>query len=324
MTLSRSALLGCALVLSACGGTPPPAAPAPDVTLTATPAHLGASGSVTLTASVTGGAATVSFYRDGALLGTDATAPYTWTDPVRVQAAGTVHYRAVAGDAAGRRAEAAADVTLRLEQIAGTVQEARAGTGPGGQPTLALVPWTGGSGTFSLSAFAPGREPLVLSVPLAADGSFRLDLPTPAPGQLQPFAPAPETSCAGTVTASDPAAQGVSPLTTVEADRSGLVRPLRLVAATEQGVTLASAMLVYVDRPLTLRGTALCLIQTETYDNLALQPGWNEVSVTEAYVRGSGISYTYRNADVPDNWVYVPPDGLGFQSLNAPRSHLFR
>lgn len=326
MTLKSrvAALLGCALVLAACAG-PSPAAPG--LSLTASPGHLSASGPVTLTASVTGGAASVSFYRNGALLGVDTSAPYTWTDAVRVPSAGTIHYRAVAEDRSGHRAEATADVILSLEEIAGTIREGQVQAGADGAASLALTPWTGGVGTFSITAFASGREPLVLSVPLSGDGTFRLALPTPTPDQLQPFDFS-GASCANTVTVSDPAARGVSPLTTVEAGKSGLVRPLALLGATEQEIEAESAMLVYVDRLLTLKGTAVCLFQTETYDNLTLQPGWNEVQVAERYVRGVGISYTYSNAAVPDNWVYVDISSdlgsLGLPRLKAPGPRLFR
>lgn len=112
--------LSLALLLTACGTSPPTSTDttAPTVSLTATPTSLTAAGSVTLTATASDdtGVTQVNFYRGGTLLGSDTTAPYTLTDSVTSSNNGTLSYTATATDAAGNSATSAqATVTVNID-----------------------------------------------------------------------------------------------------------------------------------------------------------------------------------------------------------------
>ncbi|MDK2012008.1 MULTISPECIES: glycosyl hydrolase family 18 protein [unclassified Deinococcus] len=89
---------------------------APTVNLTASPTAVTAAGNVTLSAAASDnvGVSKVEFYAGGTLLGTDTTAPYSWTDAVTSAQNGTRTYAARAFDAAGNSTSASASVTVNI------------------------------------------------------------------------------------------------------------------------------------------------------------------------------------------------------------------
>lgn len=103
-----------------CDGAPPPSGDttAPNVSLNASPSSLSAAGTITLSASASDnvGVSKVEFYRNGALLGTDTSAPYNASDNFSSSAQnGTYSYTAKAFDAAGNtKTSSAASVTVNI------------------------------------------------------------------------------------------------------------------------------------------------------------------------------------------------------------------
>ena len=108
------------LLLAACNTATPGPDPVladttvPTIALTAAPASVSAGSSVTLTATASDnvGVTSVKFYRGDTLLATDTAAPYEYTQATTAADAGTLGFKAVASDAAGNTASAAASVTV--------------------------------------------------------------------------------------------------------------------------------------------------------------------------------------------------------------------
>ena len=96
---------------------PQPAADttAPTIGLQAAPASVSVGSSVTLTATASDnvGVTSVKFYRGDTLLATDTTAPYEYTQATTASDVGSLSFKAVASDAAGNTASAAASVTVK-------------------------------------------------------------------------------------------------------------------------------------------------------------------------------------------------------------------
>ncbi|GGL70403.1 hypothetical protein GCM10010840_05620 [Deinococcus aerolatus] len=90
---------------------------APTVKLTAAPSTVTTAGPVTLTADATDDVdvVKVTFYRGATEIGSDTTAPYTFSDSVTAANNGSVVYRAVAVDAAGKSGESTATVTVNID-----------------------------------------------------------------------------------------------------------------------------------------------------------------------------------------------------------------
>ncbi|WP_237724758.1 Ig-like domain-containing protein [Deinococcus alpinitundrae] len=84
------------------------------ISLLAAPASVSAGSSVILTATASDnvGVSSVKFYRDDTLLATDTSAPYEYTQVTTAADVGTLGFKAVASDAAGNTASAAASVTV--------------------------------------------------------------------------------------------------------------------------------------------------------------------------------------------------------------------
>ncbi len=96
---------------------------APTVKLTAAPSTVTTAGPVTLTADATDDVdvVKVTFYRGATEIGSDTTAPYTFSDSVTAANNGSVVYRAVAVDAAGKSGESTATVTINIDVTKPTV-----------------------------------------------------------------------------------------------------------------------------------------------------------------------------------------------------------
>ena len=90
---------------------------APTVKLTAAPSTVTTAGPVTLIADATDDVdvVKVTFYRGSTEIGSDTTAPYTFSDSVTAANNGSVVYRAVAVDAAGKSGESTATVTVNID-----------------------------------------------------------------------------------------------------------------------------------------------------------------------------------------------------------------
>lgn len=107
------------LFLAACN-TSQPAKPAADTTkpavsLSASPASVSVGATVTLsaTASDNVSVSSVKFYRGDTLLATDTTAPYEYALTTTVSDVGTLSFKAVASDAAGNTADASTTATVK-------------------------------------------------------------------------------------------------------------------------------------------------------------------------------------------------------------------
>ncbi|SET20076.1 Ig-like domain-containing protein [Stigmatella erecta] len=119
-----SGLSACTINGYSCDGGQPPTDPndktAPTVSLSASPTRLTSAGSVVLTAPASDnvGVARVEFYKNGTLLSTDTTSPYSVSDGFSSSAQnGTYSYTAKAFDGAGNSAtSSAASVTVALPQ----------------------------------------------------------------------------------------------------------------------------------------------------------------------------------------------------------------
>ena len=108
-------------LLAACGGggsggNPLPAADTtvPSVTLSASQTGTSTTVNLTVTASDNVGVTKVEFYRGSSLIGSDTSAPYTFTDTVTRADVGTVAYSARASDAAGNVGNAAQQLNVNI------------------------------------------------------------------------------------------------------------------------------------------------------------------------------------------------------------------
>ncbi|WP_257456587.1 glycosyl hydrolase family 18 protein [Archangium lipolyticum] len=119
-TGTYSGISSCTINGYSCGGSvPPPVDPTPPtVSLSASPANLTSPGSVSLSAPATDnvGVTKVEFYRNGVLLSTDTSSPFTASDSFSsFSQNGTYGYTAKAHDAAGNTATSSvASVTVSI------------------------------------------------------------------------------------------------------------------------------------------------------------------------------------------------------------------
>lgn len=139
--------LSLALLLAACDTTSDTTAPT--VSLTASPTTLTAAGSVTLTATAsdTSGIASVKFYRDGTLINTDTTSPYTYTDTI--SSSGTYSYTAVATDASSNANTATSSAASVTATISGSTDTTAPTVSLAASPTTLTA-----AGTVTLTATA--------------------------------------------------------------------------------------------------------------------------------------------------------------------------
>lgn len=234
------------------------------------------------------------------------------------------------------------DVPSNLTNVSGTVVEGSLGASSNGALTLTTSPWTGGAG-FVRAYTAEGDGPQnVVTTPLAADGKFSLNLPTPAAGTLSTFAADEfndeEDDCTGTVTVSTNEAQSAALVIGAEgATKKGGISPLSVKSTVDSagkvtGYEFTLGQLRYVDRGLTIKGTQTCQNGSDAFKgdiDASLQKGWNKVSLTvQLSVQGAVTGLVVRSGSYPDNWVFLNGSSaspLGVQSLKAlEKFSLFR
>lgn len=310
-------LLAAGLLLVACDSTSaprPPVSYAPEVTLNSDPVTDPQRVDLRATVTARDAVERVAFYRDGKLLGEDREAPYTWTD--RIEDGVTYTYQAYAYDVAGRRGESNFyDVTQRpnLESVSGQLYDFTSLTAP-----AEVKPWSGGAGTAEL--LAGGQS--VQKAPLAADGTFALDLKQAPQSGWLPASPQSLVTllglsgCQGEARGSDPAARLVPAQVRVTAGKSGQAVPFKVLPPTQAGNAqlnyFSLGTLVYADRAVSLTGRLTCSAgQSRTVVNfqLPLQKGWNKV--TQQITQPSGAALPSQisfasNFPQPEQWVLVP------------------
>lgn len=310
-------LLAAGLLLVACDSTSaprPPVSYAPEVTLSSDPVTDPQRVDLRATVTARDAVERVAFYRDGKLLGEDREAPYTWTD--RIEDGVTYTYQAYAYDVAGRRGVSDYyDVrqSPALESVSGQLYDFTSLTAP-----AEVKPWSGGAGKMDL--VAGGQT--VQKAPLAADGTFALDLKQAPQSGWLPASPQSLVTllglsgCQGEARGSDPAARLVPAQVRVTAGKSGQAVPFKVLPPTQAGNAqlnyFSLGTLVYADRAVSLTGRLTCPAgqsRTVVDFQLPLQKGWNKV--TQQITKPSGAALPSQisfasNFPQPEQWVLVP------------------
>lgn len=299
------------LLLTACGGLSD--RPAINLGL-GTPLNQSQPGAIHLKADVRGDSdiTQVAFWQGTRSLGVDTTAPYEMTD--QQNASGTYRYRAVATDAAGAQAEALLDITLQIptgiQSVTGKVVEFANLTTSG----LTTRAWTGGAG--KLTAALPSSP--VAETTLNADGSFNLSLPaTVTTAHLAALGTSnlglPECSTPPNI--SNAGVLGAVAKVSVTATKTGSALPLTYTVTTANGTpkewTTKVGSLVYVDRPVSITGSATCklsgTLNASVNFMVSLVPGWNKVTIGSEVNTTGSVSGMVTSGDLPsNNWVYAP------------------
>lgn len=299
-TPSLAALfLGLTLALTACP-QPGPAPITPSLSSSATNVQGGTA--VTITATNFSGTPTFSVAPANA--GTLTTNGNTATFTPNAAFTGIVTITATNGTETSSVAINVTASASTVTSFTGTLLEAQ------GQNA---VPWTRGAGTltapsgFGNFTFGNGN--------VTSNGAFTVNLAAPAANQLFAF----ETSCAGTITVSDPAARG----NTVESVgvTAGAFRGVGFAYDFDRNVptnTIPSGGYYYANRPVTVSGTETCAADgySVTYNNLVLQQGWNPVRIDVVINSATNTTYVYSNAAVPSDWIVTPSQA---QPLATPR-----
>lgn len=183
--------------------------------------------------------------------------------------------------------------------------------------TLPAKTWTGGTGIVKGYV----NDTVLTSGTLNANGSFSLNLPTPADTQLEtvngnePIVPSTsDEQCSNnSMKVSDANARTVS--LDLEASVNNQDTDLTNITTTVKGQTVQGkvGMFVYSDRPTKFTGTMTCTTTsegykvTETYNmNVSLGKGWNKVT-TDVNTQTSGntmqTNLTVSSGNLPtDKW----------------------
>ncbi|GEM45221.1 Ig-like domain-containing protein [Deinococcus cellulosilyticus] len=278
----------------------------PTITLQANQTTFNEAGQLVLTADAQDnvGVSKVEFYKDGTLVATDPSAPYTLEEWISSE--GTFNYTAKVFDTAGRLASSngvQVTSTVKIEALKGFYDQQ-------------IQEWPADAGLTGkvLGEVSSRKDPPspLSSGAVNAQGKFSLDLPAPASSQLAALGtPTFPAECTSDVKVTDPEVLVATLNTSVLLE--GASQPIAIWASTVKQPNLGGTGYIpfYADQDVTFTGTVNCQPPTfypyekETYD-VHLKKGWNLVAVT--YTGPLEVSFT-STTSVPADlkwWLSAP------------------
>lgn len=231
-----------------------------------------------------------------------------------------------------------------LKTVSGTVVEDDT---PEDSFKVVTKPWTGGAGNVMGSYVAASAPSAVKLGNVAVDGTFSATVPSTVDAALlSEFSSEVNEGCTGNLNVSDKKVRGVNMTLAVDANKDGQIQPLLLSGMVDEKAEKANFKfelggLMYVDRPVNVTGSQVCLFpfigldeNIPTTVNMKLKKGWNYVAFTfslAADKEGTTSAGTITSGKLPtDKWLFASdtatplsvtyskliPEGVQLKALN--------